>query len=85
MVEQVDLLQQLRRVLENDKVFIGSEFLSFYARIVFGKKPEHQTAKNASILAKEFKALLESIKVKQKVLGFFKKFPQNGRKRRCIL
>lgn len=69
MVEQVDLLQQLRRVLENDKVFIGSEFLSFYARIVFGKKPEHQTAKNASILAKEFKALLESIKVKQKDSG----------------
>lgn len=69
LVEQVDLLQQLRRILENDKVFIGSEFLSFYARIVFGKKPDPQTAKNASILSKEFKALLDSIKAKQKDSG----------------
>lgn len=66
MVESVDLLQQLKRVLENDKVFIGSEFLSYYTRIVFGKKPDPQTVKAASILAKEFKSLLESIEIKQK-------------------
>ena len=69
MVEQVDLLQQLKRVLENDKVFIGPEFLSYYARIVFGRKPETQVTKSASILAKEFKALLQSIEKKQKDSG----------------
>lgn len=66
LVESVDLLQQLKRVLENDKVFIGSEFLSYYARIVFGKKQDNQTLKNATILAKEFKALLQNIEKKQK-------------------
>lgn len=68
-MEQVDLLQQLKRVLENDKVFIGPEFLSYYARIVFGRKPETQIIKNASILAKEFKALLQAIEKKQKDTG----------------
>lgn len=64
-----ELLQQLKRILEQDKVFLGPEFLSYYARVVFGKKREIHLTKNATILAKEFKAFIENINIKQEETG----------------
>lgn len=59
----------MKRILEKDKVFLGSEFLSYYARVVFGKKRDSKVVKSASILAKEFKAFIENVQTKQEETG----------------
>jgi len=34
------LFQELKRIIETDKVFMGNEFVAYYTRCAFGKKPD---------------------------------------------
>ena len=49
------LIVELKQIIEQDKTFIGPEFLSYYARIVFGKKANADILARSSLLAKDFK------------------------------
>lgn len=64
-----NIFGQLKTLVETDKAFIGDTFLSYYARIVFGKKLDPIALKSATLLSKEIKAFVETIKKKQKDIG----------------
>lgn len=63
------VLLELKQIIEHDKVFIGSEFISYYARCVFGKKPTPDIASRATLLAKEFKTFLTAVELKEQKLN----------------
>jgi replicative DNA helicase len=60
------LFQELKRIIETDKVFMGNEFVTYYTRCAFGKKPDKDVIEIASLLAKEFKTFINMIKSKEK-------------------
>lgn len=61
-----DLFKELKRIIEKDKVFMGSEFVSYYTRCAFGKKPDKDILEFASMLCKEFQTFINMIKLKEK-------------------
>lgn len=61
-----NLFQELKRIIEKDSVFMGSEFVSYYTRVAFGKKPNKDILESASILCREFKTFINMIKLKEK-------------------
>lgn len=62
------VFKQFKHVLENNKTFMGSEFLSLYCRVLFGQKPDKDTQKLASLVCKEFKSFTEKALKKEKDL-----------------
>ena len=60
------IVGQLRSIVENEKVFIGPEFLSCYARVVFGKKLDPLATKSATLLSKEIKSFISKLTSTQK-------------------
>lgn len=62
------ILQELKRIIENDKVFISPEFVSFYSRLIFSKKNDPHIQKAATLLCKEFKNFLQVVEKRQKEL-----------------
>lgn len=65
-ITQEDLFQELKRIIEKDKVFMGSEFVSYYTRCAFGKKPDKDILEIASLLCREFKTFINMIQLKEK-------------------
>ena len=64
-----NILGELRQILDNNREFMGSEFLSVYSRLVFGKKSDPIVLKSASYLCKEFKSFIDKVKDKQNTIG----------------
>ena len=64
-----NVLGELRQILDNNREFMGNEFLSVYSRIVFGKKSDPLVLKSASYLCKEFKSFIDKVKDKQNTIG----------------
>lgn len=62
------MLDELRKIIEKDKVFINSEFLAFYGKCLFGVT-EPLISKRVLLLLKEFRNFMYILESKEKTSG----------------